>query len=216
MEPAADVMTLYHVKWFCSSIPAQLAEELSLSDSQLVVKTVPDPGLLSKDPTLLRLSPRRVVPVLVLPDGSTICESAAIALYLCETFDKDGAMQPPVGSPTRAKFLQGVVYSAAEGYKATINVFMECFNIEKKDRNYEAIAKHKEKFQKVVIDHLVRELADGRPYYLGENMSLCDIMFGFLLVSAVATEENLLTNDIVSQYFGRLASRPSFKKYYTP
>jgi glutathione S-transferase len=216
MEPTPDVMTLYHVKWFCSSIPAQLAEELSLSDAQLVVKTVPDPGLLSKDPTLLRLSPRKVVPVLALPDGSTICESAAISLYLCETFDQAATMHPAVGAPTRAKFLQGVVYCAAEGYRATMNVFFECYQIEKKNRNYEAIATHKDKFQKIVVDHLVREMADGRPYYLGDQMSLCDIMFGYLLMTAATTEENLLTNDVVNQYFARLASRPSYKKCFAP
>jgi glutathione S-transferase len=209
-------MTLYHVKWFCSSIPAQLADELSIPETDLVVRTIADPSLLAKDPVLQRISSRGVVPVLALPDGSIICEAGAIALYLCEMFDKTELMHPPVGSPTRARFLQGVIYCVAECYRATLNVFLECYNIEKKDRDYTAIKKHSDKFQKIVIEHLARELGDGRQYYLGEKISLCDIMFGWILLTANETEENLVTNDIVQQYFGRLSSRPSFQKHFTP
>jgi glutathione S-transferase len=162
MEPSPNALTLYHVKWCCSTIPAQLADELAIPETELVVKTIADPSLLAKDPVLQRISPRGVVPVLALPDGSIICEAGAIALYLCEVFDKSELMHPPVGSPTRARFLQGVIYCVAECYRATVNVFFECLNIEKKDRDYTAIKRHSEKFQKIVIEHLALELGDVR------------------------------------------------------
>jgi glutathione S-transferase len=216
MEPSQNAMTLYHVNCFCSAIPAQLADELAIPETELVVKTIADPSLLTKDPVLQRISPRGVVPVLALPDGSIICEAGAIALYLCEVFDKSELMHPPVGSPTRARFLQGVIYCVAECYRPAVNVFFECYDIKKKDRDYTAIKQHSEKFQKIVVEHLARELGDDRQYYLGEKISLCDIMFGWILMLASLTEENLITNDAVQQYFGRLASRPSFKKYCSP
>src|SRR5262245_48662101 len=64
---------------------------------------------------LTRLNPLGQVPVLRLPDGRIMTESAAIALYLADVFPEAG-LAPPTGSAERAAYLRWVVYLATNIY----------------------------------------------------------------------------------------------------
>jgi GST-like protein len=64
---------------------------------------------------LAALNPLVQVPVLTLPDGTVMTESAAIALYLAEQVPAAG-LAPPVGDAARAPFLRWLVFLVANVY----------------------------------------------------------------------------------------------------
>lgn len=191
----------------------------------LLEANVPETGIkvvkitdeqLKKDEAFGRLSPRRVVPVLAMPDGSAILESSAILLYIMETFDTAHKLHPAVGDAKRPLYLQAVAYVGAEAYRAVVGVFAECFMkpLEKRDRAKVDTAK--EKYQTVVVEHLERHFADGRAYYLGSEFSAADIPFAYVLMTASFVEgEELLVSPTLTAYHSRLKERDSYKKLFS-
>ncbi|THV22249.1 glutathione S-transferase family protein [Peteryoungia ipomoeae] len=64
---------------------------------------------------LLAVNPLAQVPVLVLPDGATMTESAAILFYLAETHP-DAGLAPAIDDPKRPAFLHRLVWLVAAVY----------------------------------------------------------------------------------------------------
>lgn len=64
---------------------------------------------------LLAVNPLAQVPVLVLPNGAAMTESAAILLYLAEAYPEAG-LAPAIGDPKRPAFLQRLVWLGAAVY----------------------------------------------------------------------------------------------------
>lgn len=64
---------------------------------------------------LLALNPIGQIPVLELPDGSVMTESAAIALWLAERHP-DASLAPSPDAPDRAQFLRYLVWLVANVY----------------------------------------------------------------------------------------------------
>lgn len=64
---------------------------------------------------LTALNPLAQVPTLVLPDGSVMTESAAIALYLAE-LAPHSQLAPPPGDATRPRFLRQLIWLVAAVY----------------------------------------------------------------------------------------------------
>lgn len=64
---------------------------------------------------LLRVNPLGQVPTLVLPEGSVMTESAAIALLLAERHPQAG-LAPRPGDPSRPTFLRRLIWLAANVY----------------------------------------------------------------------------------------------------
>jgi glutathione S-transferase len=225
-EPTANMWNIYHAPGFSSAIVVQIAQELGLIESnKMVVNAIkPSEGgdsiqVLKTDPVLGRLSPRRVLPVAVLPDGSTMCETGAIALAILETFDKAGKLHPVAGkgdiSATRAQFLQGIVYAVTEGYPSVMKIFELCYCVPKEKRDSEAIAELKRtSFQPVVEAHLVRVLTDGREYYLGAEFSAVDACFGYILMVAAYCDAGVVGHRLVLAYHARLSAMKSYKELY--
>jgi glutathione S-transferase len=223
-EPIAGVWNIYHAPWFVSSIPVLIAMELGLVEAnKVVIHTIQSDSIaesisiLKTDPVLGRLSPRHVLPVAVLPDGSTMCESAAISLAILETFDKAGKLHPVACkgdiTVTRAQHLQGFVYAVTEARPSVLKIFLEGFNVPKDKRNTGAIADLKRtSFEPVVEAHLARVLEDGRKYYLGSQLSAVDLCFGYILVFATICDSDLINHPVVAAYLARLAVRKSFKE----
>jgi glutathione S-transferase len=68
-----------------------------------------------------RISPLGQVPALVLPDGTAMTESAAIAIYLADLYPKI-RLAPPHGSPQRATYLRWMIYLAANIYMSNLRI----------------------------------------------------------------------------------------------
>jgi glutathione S-transferase len=72
-------------------------------------------------PHYLKLNPLGQVPVLELPDGTIMTESAAMAIYLCDKHP-DANLSPPIWSPLRAPFLRWMIYLAANIYTSDLRM----------------------------------------------------------------------------------------------
>ena len=212
--PVPAIPTLYHCKWFCSSIPFQAIKELGLQEKVAVEEVTMEK--LKTDPAIAEVNPRQVLPFLRLPSGQTIVEAAAILMYLLENYDVDYKMHPAPRSKDRAKFFQGVVFGVAEGYKTVVPIFMLSFGKKREERDREKIEELKKKFDHTVIGHIKHEFSDGRDYYLGEQFSAVDMVFGYVLMTAAFADEDLLTDPIVKAYHDRLAARETYMALYSP
>ncbi len=73
-------------------------------------------------PALLAVSQLAQVPVLVLPDGTTMTESAAITLHLADLAPHAG-LAPAIGDPQRAKYLRWMLYLAAQSYPTVLRIY---------------------------------------------------------------------------------------------
>lgn len=64
---------------------------------------------------LLRINPLAQIPTLILPDGTVMTESAAIALTLAEQFPR-AHLAPPPGDGARSGFLRRLIWLVANVY----------------------------------------------------------------------------------------------------
>ena len=71
---------------------------------------------------LRRVSPAAKIPVLVLPDGTVVSESAAILIHLTNAHP-GAALAPVSGSSAHARFLQWMVFLSANAYEAALRYF---------------------------------------------------------------------------------------------
>jgi glutathione S-transferase len=69
-----------------------------------------------------RISPAAKIPVLVLPDGTVVSESAAILIHLTNAHPA-AALAPVTGSSAHALFLQWMVFLSANAYEAALRYF---------------------------------------------------------------------------------------------
>lgn len=77
------------------------------------VKGFDEPG--EAQERLAAINPALQVPALQLPGGEVMTESAAMVLYLAETFP-DAALAPPPGADERPRFLRRLIWFAAAIY----------------------------------------------------------------------------------------------------
>lgn len=225
MEPVPGKHTIYHARWFCSSIPLQFCLELgSPIENSVEVRMMPgdeDPEVrefLTTNPMMKKLSPRSVLPVLVMPDGRTVIESAAILQHLCETFDTEGKLYPRPGEEYRTEFHEALTYSVTECYKASFGVFLQSPRVPG-EKDPAEVKKAADRYHVVVTSFLRRKLSDGRQYILGPNASFsaADMSLSYMLMMAFFADPKYVSEDeLVKAYYDRLSERDSFKTLYAP
>ena len=119
---------------------------------------------------LLAVNPLAQVPTLVLPDGTVMTESAAIALLLSELHPEAG-LAPPPGAPGRAGFLRRLVWLVANVYPTfTYGDYPERWG---GGGLAAATDAHRERLWRV----FEAETGDG-PWVLGDGFSALDIFVG--------------------------------------
>jgi len=70
----------------------------------------------------LKLNPMGQIPLLILPDGRVMTESAAMVLHLVDCFP-EAALAPPPGSSERAVFDRWLVFMAVNVYTADLRFY---------------------------------------------------------------------------------------------
>jgi GST-like protein len=104
--------TLLHSK-ACGSAIVQACLELGHLPHTVEELPYGEPGP-GRD-RLLALNPLGQVPVLILPDGTVMTESAAMVLHLAEQAP-DAGLAPAAGDPTRPAFLRWLAFLVAAIY----------------------------------------------------------------------------------------------------
>lgn len=125
---------------------------------------------------LLALNPLAQIPTLVLPDGTVMTESAAIALLLAERHP-DSGLAPPPDAPERAVFLRLLVWMVANVYPTfTYGDYPERWVRESPGDLGAAMLSHRQGLWR----WLETQAGEG-PWMLGERFSALDIYIGAMV-----------------------------------
>ena len=118
-----------------------------------------------------RISPAAKIPVLMLPDGTVVFESAAILIHLANAHPAAALAPPAPGSSAYARFLQWMVFLSANTYEALLRYFYA----DRYSADGEAAAAQIR--QQALADwnrHLETIHAALAPYVLGPQLSAAD------------------------------------------
>lgn len=135
------------------------------------------------DPELVTVNPLGQVPVLKMPSGEILTESAAIVLYLADLVPEKG-LAPLPSDPSRARYLRWMAFLASAIYPSELRKYYP--------ERYTSDPAGAEAVRDAAITRLTREfavLAAGlgtAPYILGDKLSAVDIYAAMM----VGWEEN--------------------------
>ncbi len=117
--------------------------------------------------SLLQRNPLCQVPTLELDDGEILTESAAIALWLLDSYPD---FAPPVGSPQRQQFWRLLVWLVANVYPTfTYGDYPQRWVTD----NPQALTASTDRHRETLLRWLETQLSDG-PYSFGERLTLID------------------------------------------
>ncbi len=154
-----------------------------------------------KTPEYLAVNPLGKVPALV-HDTSVLTETAAICLYLAETFDS-GRLAFPVGHADRGAFLRWLFFAPVT---AEPSIIMSALGQQGAgDSGYQPFADLSEVTQ-VMIASL-----SGRDFILGDRFTAADVMLGSTINWGLNLMPVLPQHPVLVDYWARLAQRPAWQ-----
>jgi glutathione S-transferase len=119
---------------------------------------------------LRAMNPNGRVPVLVLPDGTAMFESAAMLIHLALSHPQS-ALTPKPGTGSHALFLQWMTFLSANVYEAALRIYYSARYSARGEADAEAIRKQgTEDFR----THLALVSEGLGPYVLGVDYSIAD------------------------------------------
>ena len=158
---------------------------------------------------LRRINPAGKIPVLTLPDGTAVSESAAILIHLANAHPEAG-LAPPTGSPAHARFLQWMVYLSANLYEAVLRYY---YSDRYATTGAAAAPVIKAQALKDYGAHLERIHGELSPYVLGEELSAADPYLHMLAAWYPEDEAPLAARlPKLAQHTALLRRRPSTLK----
>lgn len=157
--------TLYGRRGAGSLAPQILLEEIGAPYETIWI------GRTTADLEILRrVNPAGRIPLLVLPDGTTVAESAAILIHLTDAHPQAG-LAPPPASSAHARFLQWMVYLSANLYEAVLRYYYAERYTAAGAAAAPAIRAQALSDYAAHLERIHRELS---PYVLGERLSAAD------------------------------------------
>lgn len=204
--PESVMYTLYYSPGAASLLPHLLLLEMGVTYELRRVDTASGE---QRSPEYLRLNPNGVVPTLIV-DGQPCAETAALLLLLCERHPEAG-LAPAIDAPERAAFLQGVLYLA--------NTLQPAFRLwfYPGDVGTVDAAALKEGLRvriETCFDRLADQLADGRPYLLGERLSALDLYATMLMRWSRNMPRPATEWPALKALADRVRARPSWRRLY--
>ena len=199
---------LYWSEGTASLAPQIVLEEAGVNYEMAVIDTAKAEH---RTPEFLAINPFGKVPALILPNGNTMTESAAICLYLVEEHNLSHLAPPPC-SDSRAEFLQWIVYltnTIQENYKRFY--YCDRFLPESGDSDgIKTIAiRDLLEFWKPVDDALKQS---NGPFMLGNNISLLDIFLTMLVTWYQPMAELLQKYPALNTCYEETVKHPSVAK----
>jgi glutathione S-transferase len=187
-----------------SLAPQMLLEEIGAAYELVWVSQAP-----ADIEAFRRISPAAKIPVLVLPDGTVVSESAAILIHLTNAHPA-AALAPAAGSSAHAQFLQWMVFLSANAYEAALRFFYA--------KRYSAAgeaAAAQIKMQALAdwTSHLEIVHAALSPYVLGAELSAAD-HYLYMLASWYPLNDSALASRLpkLRHHTELLRRRPAIRK----
>ena len=139
-------------------------------------------------PELVAVSPLAQVPVLVLPDGQTMTESAAIALHLADLMPQ-AELAPGLSDPLRPKYLRWMLYLATQNYPTALRFYYP-------ERYTDELAgadsvKNSAQSRSAIEWSIFTDALGEGPFMLGSKMSALDL-YATMLASWDVEPKSLL------------------------
>ena len=197
-------LTFYFAPWSTASTVHWSLEELDVPYEAVQVDLQDDADKKAK---LGPVNPNMVVPVLV-HDGTVIYESAAIQIYLGETFGVDRGLYPKPG-PGRGDALKWLVWTNVT-LGAAASRWMRNKDGEESQRNAAAGAQALADTERLI--GIVEEHLGDRTYMLGENASLVDFHLVSFFRWLGACGLDLTRFPRVNAWVGRCTARPAAQR----
>lgn len=123
------------------------------------------------------VNPVKQIPVLDLPDGSRMTESAAMLIHLAAAFPESG-LAPPPGTPAHAQFLRWTVFLSNAVYEAVLRrTYPERYTADPAGADavrQAALAKLDQGFA------VLEDAIGGGGFLLGERMTATDIYLAMM------------------------------------
>jgi glutathione S-transferase len=191
------MITLYHRPKTRSTRFIFLLEELEAPYTIQIVAGRNRDGSGAADPA--NPHPHGKVPA-ICDDGVVVFESAAIALYLTDQFQKN-RLGPRVGEPERGAYLSWLAYYAGVLEPAFLSKFMN-FEVPRVTAGWVAVEES--------MPAVIQRLGHG-PYLLGERFSGVDILYATSF-ALFANSPLLPKSAVIEEYTRRVVSRPAFAR----
>lgn len=164
------------------------------------------------DPAFLAISPLNQVPVLTLPDGRSMTESAAICVLLAERHP-DARLAPAIDAPARADFLRWMAFMSSVLYPAVLRFYYA--------NRYTSDADGTKAVKQAAIAEMDRGFAvldtalDGHDWLVGDLMSLADIYLVMLVAWHPDVDKARTAWPNIERLWARLRDHPLMKKLNT-
>jgi glutathione S-transferase len=200
----ASSYRLYARRGAGSLAPQMLLEEIEAAYELEWISKVP-----AEIEALRRISPAAKIPVLVLPDGTVVSESAAILIHLTNAHPA-AALAPVAGSSAHARFLQWMVFLSANAYEAALRYFYSG----RYSAAGEAAAAHiKRQALADWTGHLETVQAALSPYVLGAELCAAD-QYLYMLASWYPLDDPALAARLpkLRQHAELVRRRPATRK----
>lgn len=154
------------------------------------------------------INPRGQIPTLGLPDGIVMLESAAMMIHLADLHPASG-LAPEVSHPDRPRYLQWMLYLAAEIYPADLRMYYpDRFSV---DAAHAPGIKAKGVADlDAALDHFASGLGAG-PYILGQRFSAADIYAAMLCSWAADVPALFARHANIKRHYRLVAERPKMR-----
>ena len=199
-------LTFYYSPQSSASPVHWTLEELGIPYEKVVVDIRKGEN---KTPEYLKINPNGVVPALV-HDGVAIFESAAIQIYLGETFGVEKGLYPPPG-PARGEVMKWIVWTNVTLGEAMSRVGRNLGNWGPEDeRNAKAGQTAKADLTRLL--GIVEATLQGRSYLTGERFTLADLHLASWMeyVAMVGMDTSGMAN--LSAWVKRCSARPAHER----
>lgn len=118
-----------------------------------------------------QVNPWRQVPALVLPDGTVMTESAAMAIHLADAFPEAG-IAPRPGTPAHATFLRWIVFMTVNVYEGDLRYYYpDRYTTDPDGR--EAVMAAGVNHMRRGFEELEKALTPG-PCFMGQDLGIAD------------------------------------------
>ena len=191
------MITLYHRPKTRSTRFLFLLEELEAPYTIQLVTGRNRDGSGAVDPA--NPHPHGKVPA-ISDDGAVVFESAAIALYLTDKFQKN-RLGPLAGEPDRGVYLSWLAYYAGVLEPAFLSKFMN-IEVPRVTAGWVAVEES--------MPAVIQRLGKG-PYLLGERFSGVDVLYATSF-ALFANSPLLPKSAVIEEYTKRVVSRPAFAR----
>jgi glutathione S-transferase len=161
---------------------------------------------------LARVNPLGQVPVLVLPGGEIMTESAAMSLFLADKYPKTD-LAPPPSSSERAAYLRWMVYLATNVYMTDLRAYYP--DRYTSDQNGGKCVKSAALARMAKEWEVYAEALGNKPYILGDKMSVADIYAAMLATWNLDVSAFFKKHPNMRQTYDRVTAHPAIAKVWS-